>query len=284
MKDGIIIQARTGSTRLHNKILLPFYGGQRIIDILIGNIKQACAGKTIVLATTDRPQDDILAEVAREAGICCYRGDEDNVLDRFIRAAATFNLDRFIRVCSDNPFLRPDSFRAFFEEHDARPADYIAYGFADGRPTIKSHLGLFAELTTADALRRAAAATQEKLYIEHVTIYLYTHPEAFSVRLLPLPDELEGRLDLRFTLDTMEDFTLLQELYAAFCEQTDHSIHALLRLVEAHPEYRVKMLENIAKKREISSGFIAGRLLGKGKDYAAGKRPETVADRTPFSH
>ena len=250
MKDGIIIQARTGSTRLHNKILLPFYGRQRIIDILIGNIKQACADKTIVLATTDRPQDDILAEVAREVGICCYRGDEDNVLDRFIRAAATFNLDRFIRVCSDNPFLRPDSFRAFFEEYDARPADYIAYGFADGRPTIKSHLGLFAELTTADALRRAAAATQEKLYIEHVTIYLYTHPEAFSVRLLPLPDELEGRLDLRFTLDTMEDFTLLQELYAAFCEQTDHSIHALLRLVEAHLEYRVKMLENIAKNEK----------------------------------
>ena len=234
MKDGIIIQARTGSTRLHNKILLPFYGGQRIIDILIGNIKQACADKTIVLATTDRPQDDILAEVAREAGICCYRGDEDNVLDRFIWAAATFNLDRFIRVCSDNPFLRPDSFRAFFKEHDTR----------------KSHLGLFAELTTADALRRAAAATQEKLYIEHVTIYLYTHPEAFSVRLLPLPDELEGRLDLRFTLDTMEDFTLLQELYVAFCEQTDHSIHALLRLVETHPEYRVKMLENIAKNEK----------------------------------
>ena len=89
MKDGIIIQARTGSTRLHNKILLPFYGKQRIIDILIGNIKQACIGRTIVLATTNRPQDDILAEVAREAGICCYRGDEDNVLDRFIRASCS---------------------------------------------------------------------------------------------------------------------------------------------------------------------------------------------------
>ena len=81
-------------------------------------------------------------------------GDENNVLDRFIQAAAEFNLDRFIRVCSDNPFLRPDTFPAFFREHDARPADYIAYGFADGRPTIKSHLGLFAELTTTDALRR----------------------------------------------------------------------------------------------------------------------------------
>ena len=250
MKDGIIIQARTGSTRLHNKILLPFYGEQRIIDILIGNIKQACAGKTIVLATTVRPQDDVLEEVARQAGICCYRGDEDNVLDRFIRAADTFGLDRFIRVCSDNPFLRPDSFGTFFAEHDARPADYIAYGFADGRPTIKSHLGLFAELTTTDALRRAANATQEKLYIEHVTIYLYTHPEAFSVRLLPLPGELEGRFDLRFTLDTAEDFALLQELYAAFREHTDGSIPALLRLVEAHPGYREKMLANIARNEK----------------------------------
>nr|WP_302829690.1 aminotransferase [uncultured Bacteroides sp.] len=250
MKDGIIIQARTGSTRLHNKILLPFYGEQRIIDILISNIKQTCPDKTIVFATTNRPQDDVLAEVARQAGILCYRGDEDNVLDRFIRAAEAFGIDRFIRVCSDNPFLRPDSFRVFFKEHDACPADYIAYGFADGRPTIKSHLGLFAELTTTDALRRAAAATQEKLYIEHVTIYLYTHPEEFKVRLLPLPDELEGRFDLRFTLDTMEDFTLLQELYATFYEKTDRSVHALLQLVEAHPEYREKMLENIARNEK----------------------------------
>ena len=238
MKDGIIIQARTGSTRLHNKILLPFYGEQRIIDILIANIKQACPDKCIILATTNRPQDDVLAEVAHQAGILSFRGDEDNVLDRFIR------------VCSDNPFLRPETFNTFFAEHNFCPADYIAYGFADGRPTIKSHLGLYSELTTIDALRRAAVSTQEKLYIEHVTIYLYTHPEKFKVRLLPLPAELEGRFDLRVTLDTMEDFTLLQELYATFYEKTDRSVHALLQLVASHPEYRAKMLENIAQNEK----------------------------------
>lgn len=250
MKDGIIIQARTGSTRLHNKILLPFYGKQRIIDILIANIKQACPDKCIILATTNRPQDDVLAEVAHQAGILSFRGDEDNVLDRFIRAAEVFGVDRFIRVCSDNPFLRPETFNTFFAEHAFFPADYIAYGFADGRPTIKSHLGLYSELTTINALRRAAVSTQEKLYIEHVTIYLYTHPEKFKVRLLPLPAELEGRFDLRFTLDTMEDFTLLQELYATFYEKTDRSVHALLRLVASHPEYRAKMLENIAQNEK----------------------------------
>lgn len=250
MKDGIIIQARTGSTRLHNKILLPFYGGQRIIDILIANIKAACPGKEVVLATTSRSQDDVLEKVARQAGIACFRGDEDDVLDRFVRAAEAFGLERIIRVCSDNPFLRPDTFQVFFDAYDREPADYIAYGFADGRPTIKSHLGLFAEFTTADALRRAAALTQEKLYREHVTIYLYTHPQEFKVRLLPLPDELEGRFDLRFTLDTMDDFVLLQQLYATWYEQTDHSVHALLKLVEAHPDNRAKMLENIARNEK----------------------------------
>ncbi len=250
MKDGIIIQARTGSTRLHNKILLPFYGGQRIIDILIANIRTACPDKVIVLATTNRPQDDVLEQVAHEAGIACFRGDEDNVLDRFIGAAQAFGIDRFIRVCSDNPFLQADSFNRFFAEHDAAPADYVAYGFADGRPTIKSHLGLFAELTTAEALQRAARSTQEKLYIEHVTIYLYTHPEAFHIRLLPLPDELEGRFDLRFTLDTMEDFTLLQELYTTWYEQTERTVPALLRIVEGEPRYREKMLENIARNEK----------------------------------
>lgn len=101
MKDGIIIQARTGSTRLHNKILLPFYGEQRIIDILIANIKQACPDKCIVLATTNRPQDDVLAETARQAGILSFRGDETStrpalsVLPKFSVSTA---LSVFVRI------------------------------------------------------------------------------------------------------------------------------------------------------------------------------------------
>ncbi len=263
MKDGIIIQARTGSTRLHNKILLPFYGEQCILDILIGNVKVMYPDTCIVLATTARPQDDVLADLARKAGIDCFRGDEDNVLDRFIRAAEAFDIDRILRVCSDNPFLQVDTFAHLFAQADRmfsgdvpegkadnEPGDYIAYGFADGRPTIKSHLGLFGELTTLQALKRAASLTQEKLYIEHVTIYLYMHPETFRVELLPLPASLEGRFDLRFTLDTMEDFRLLQELYATHREQTDRSLEALLALVESHPDYRRQMLDNIQKNEK----------------------------------
>ena len=248
--DGIIIQARTGSTRLPGKILLPFYGEQRIIDIQIEGIRRACPDMCIVLATTTRSQDDVLAEVAWQKDIDCYRGSEDDVLGRFIGAAEHFGIDRLIRVCSDNPFLRADSFRTLFEAHDREPADYVAFGWPDGRPTIKSHIGLFAELTTLDALRRAAALTDEKLYREHVTIYLYTHLETFSVRLLPLPVWLEERKDLRFTLDTPDDFMLLQALYADWYEGTDRSLPALLQTVDARPEYLARMEENIKKNEK----------------------------------
>lgn len=101
MKDGIIIQARTGSTRLHNKILLPFYGEQRIIDILIANIKQACPDKCIVLATTNRPQDDVACRNRRQAGILSFRGDEDNVLDRLSvlpKFSVSTALSVFVRI------------------------------------------------------------------------------------------------------------------------------------------------------------------------------------------
>ena len=110
---------------------------------------------------------------------------------------------------------------------------------------LPMHIGLFAELTTLDALRRAAALTDEKLYREHVTIYLYTHLETFSVRLLPLPVWLEERKDLRFTLDTPDDFSLLGGLYAEWYEETDHSLKALLQTVDACPEYLKRMQKSI---------------------------------------
>ncbi|MDE6683018.1 MAG: aminotransferase, partial [Muribaculaceae bacterium] len=194
--DGIVIQARSGSTRMPAKILLPFSGEKRIIDIVIENIKRECPDKRIVLATTVNPADDVLEEVARQHNIAFFRGSEENVLSRFVGAAEKFGLKRLIRVCSDNPFLDASSFGRMFEVQSETGADYVCFSFPDGRPTIKSHLGLFAELATTDALRKASSLTDEKLYLEHVTIYLYTHPDIFSIARIPLPPFLGGLLHI----------------------------------------------------------------------------------------
>ena len=249
-RDGIVIQARSGSTRMPAKILRPFDGDTRIIDIIIEKIKTSCPDTPIVVATTDNPADDTIAEIAAGHGVECWRGSEDDVLGRFIGAAEHFGFDRIIRVCSDNPFLLTDSFPAMFDCQSRSGADYVGYCFPDGRPTIKSHLGLFAELATTDALRRAAAATDEKLYREHVTIYLYTHLEEFSVELMPLPDFLQTRTDLRLTLDTPEDFALLSELYRRHRDETDGSPRALVALVDSNPAYGSVMKENIARNEK----------------------------------
>lgn len=251
MTDGIVIQARSGSTRMPAKILLPFCCSETILDIIIEKIKRSCPDLPVIVATTENLSDDRIAEVARAHGVGCFRGSEDDVLSRFIGAADEFGLDRLIRVCSDNPFLQTDSFPALFAAADVNPgADYVAFAFPGGRPTIKSHLGLYAELATTDALRRAAAATQEKLYREHVTIYLYTHPEEFTSVYMPLPPALRDRTDLRLTLDTPSDFALLQELYSRLGAETDTSLPSLLQLVDSNPDYGRIMKQNIAQNEK----------------------------------
>lgn len=249
-RDGIVIQARSGSTRMPSKILREFDGETRIIDIIIEKIKLSCPDNTIVVATTDNPADNILEEIAKSHGVECFRGSEEDVLARFIGAADRFGLERIIRVCSDNPFLQTDTFNELFDAQTCSGADYVAFAFPDGRPTIKSHLGLYAELATTDALRRAAAATDEKLYREHVTIYLYTHPQDFSIELLQLPDFLKSRTDIRLTLDTPSDFALLQELYSRHLAETDGSLKSLIQLVDSEPRYHSVMRENIEQNEK----------------------------------
>lgn len=250
MKDGIVIQARSGSTRMPAKILLPFDGERRIIDILIDNLRRDNPGIPVILATTVNPADDVLEEVARQHGIECWRGSEEDVLDRFIGAAEHFGIDLVARVCSDNPFLVTSSFSNLFDLQGATGADYAAYAFPDGRPTIKSHLGLFPEVVTTKALKRVSAISQSKLDHEHVTIGIYTRPEEFSSAFLELPDFLQERTDLRLTLDTPEDFVLLQELYKRIHNEKDASVEALVRLVDSDPGYGKIMKQNIARNEK----------------------------------
>lgn len=265
MTDGIVIQARSGSSRMPAKILLPFDGGQTILDIILEKIKRYNPGLPVIVATTTNPADDRIADMAARHNVECFRGSEPDVLSRFTGAADRFGLDRVIRVCSDNPFMQTDTFSDLIAAADSNPdADYVAFAFPDGRPTIKSHLGLYAELATADALRRAHAMAAEpdgqehaampeaerKMCREHVTIGLYTHPADFSLAFLPLPEKLQERTDLRLTLDTPSDFKLLQELYRRLETETDGSLDALLEMVDANPQYGKIMKQNIAQNEK----------------------------------
>lgn len=98
-----MIQARVGSTRLPNKILLPFYQNKCILQLLLDKLRQV-DGTNIVIATSKAPQNDAIEHLAKQENVLCFRGEENDVLQRFIDAAHAFDAERLIRICSDNPF------------------------------------------------------------------------------------------------------------------------------------------------------------------------------------
>lgn len=247
MNITFIIQARLGSTRLPRKILKPFWKDKSILDLLIEKLKQISNSK-IILATSVSPQNDQLEEIAKSNHINIFRGDETDVLRRFIEAAETFNSQQIIRICSDNPFLELNSIQRLIEFAAINPQyDYISFN-VNGTPSIKTHYGFWTEFVTLNALKKVNSLTNEFLYHEHVTNFIYTHPEYFNYYLLDTPSILVSHNKIRLTIDTETDFINAQSIYNELNQQTRYpSIEEIINFLDNHPCYYQTMQQEIAK-------------------------------------
>lgn len=207
---GFVIQARTESTRYPNKIVLPFYESETIISLLINKLQDNFK-LPVILATSTNPSNDILENIAKEKNISCFRGSENDVLQRFIDAGETNNLEYLIRVCSDNPFIDIDRIKLLISTFDSNNKnDYYSF-WVNNSPSIKTHFGFWVEIVSLDALKKVKSYTNDSLYIEHVTNYIYTHPSLF--KLLWLEEKLELNPLIRMTIDTEADFNLCSDLF-----------------------------------------------------------------------
>ena len=216
MKTGIIIQARKGSTRLPNKMVLPFYKGKGVLELLLEKLIKEFPKEQIVLATTVNINDDELVKMADSFKINIFRGRENNVLDRFINAGDKFAFKNIIRICADNPFLDIPHIHFLIQKIEKDRFDYISYKTESGLPTIKSHLGLFTEAVTLKALKSVNKKTKLPLYLEHVTNYIYEYKNDFRILLIELPQYMSHTESIRLTLDTKEDFEMEKELFINF--------------------------------------------------------------------
>jgi len=211
---GIIIQARKGSKRLPNKMVLPFFKEKGIFELLLIKLKSKYPNLKIVLATTQLSQDDELVLIAKKYDVLVYRGSENNVLSRFICAAKKYDLINIIRVCSDNPFLDVNHIKdLIFNIESDSSIDYVSYKTGNNIPVIKSHLGLFSEAVKLSTLIKITSFTENLVYLEHVTNYIYEHNELFNQIWLSLPKYMNNTESIRLTLDTNNDFNYEKELY-----------------------------------------------------------------------
>lgn len=246
---GVIIQARTGSTRMPEKVIRPFYEDQTILDLLLEKAKKTSL--PLLLATTVNPSDDRLCSLAESHGVRVFRGSENDVLDRFIQAAQLAGFEKIIRVCADNPFLDLASLQNLASEFKQSDADYLGFELAGNKPSILTHFGFWAEAVRLEALEKAARLTSEKLYHEHVTNFIYGNPTLFKVQFLAADPVVFTRTDIRMTLDTAEDFDLQKKIFATIInENLNFGIREIVSWLDLHPQVLEKMKLEILRNQK----------------------------------
>ncbi len=203
---GAVIQARLGSERLPGKALLPlpFGGGPAILEHAVERAQKAQRISKVIVATTDQPQDDALYSFCQQRNIACFRGDAEDVLHRFCRAAAAYQLDIVVRLTGDNPCIFPDVIDRTVAAHMAAGADYTR---TEGLP-----LGTNIEVVSLEALAQADAAATAATDREHVTPFLYgSGKNLFRQHRINL--ETASPSPLRLTVDYPLDYVLLSVLF-----------------------------------------------------------------------
>lgn len=209
---AIIVQARTGSTRLPNKMLAPFANNKTLLAFILDRLKEAFSTDQIIVATSESTEDEEICNIAHLSDVKYFQGDENNVLKRFIDTAKFHKIDKIIRVCADNPFISPHHIQLLINKIENSHKDYISFQYKDGTPSIKSHAGLFAEATTLKTLERVNELNHDKFYQEHVTNFIYENPTLFKIEFISVPDVLEQNKEIRLTIDTEEDFLTAKKL------------------------------------------------------------------------
>lgn len=210
-RNVAVIQARMGSSRFPGKMLAKL-GGISLLEWVVRRLMRATSLAQIVLATSDRDSDDVLAELAMKLGIVVFRGSESDVLGRFVGAAHMVGADNIVRICADNPFIDPaeiDRLVGYFADN---PCDY-ACNHQDRLGSNQAD-GFGAEILSAALLTRIAENAHELRHREHVTLYLWDHASQYKLKALTAPSGLAFPA-LRFDVDSPADLEYLETLVRA---------------------------------------------------------------------
>lgn len=224
-----IVQARMGSSRLPGKMLLPL-AGKTVLGWAVERVERARLVDELVLATSVQEQDDLLEEFAAWRGLACFRGSENDVLDRFYRTALAFDAQMIVRLTGDNPLVDGEFVDWVVSAYHETDADYVAAvpGEEWGLP-----IGLAVEVFSFAALSAAWKENGNLAWREHVTPYIRRNPDRFQIRYLTAPVDYSW---LRLTVDTPEDLALMCQIFEHFGNES-FSWQEALEAVQRHPEW-----------------------------------------------
>ena len=205
-KTICIVQARIGSTRLPNKVLLDL-GGASMLERVVSRVcMSSYYFDDLIVATGNNNENDIIEDICEDNGWRCMRGNEVDVLDRFYYVANGANAAHIIRICADSPFIDPTIINKAASIYTLSNVDYVS------TMTLKESYprGQHVEVFSKDALNKAWFCARELYDREHVTPYIWNNPDIFKLKAV-VNEEDYSKYSL--DVDTMEDYRKARGLY-----------------------------------------------------------------------
>ncbi|MFW6129764.1 MAG: cytidylyltransferase domain-containing protein [Atribacterota bacterium] len=208
MKPGVIIQARTSSTRLPGKILkkLPYNKDITVLEQVVRRVKKAKNIETIVVATTEDKSDDKIIEVLEDYDVKIFRGSMEDVLARYYNSAKKHNINPVVRITSDCPCIDWNILDKIINIYKESDYEYVSNTINRTYPH-----GLDAEVFSFEVLGKVYNKAKRDEFREHVTAYILSSNE-FNIKNISAPQNLKFP-DIRITLDTEQDYALLCAVY-----------------------------------------------------------------------
>ena len=226
VKIACIVAVRLKSSRLKNKALLKI-GKLSSIELCLKNCLKFEYIDRIILATSNLDQDQELANYTYNEKIIFHKGDPENVIQRYLDIIDDQNINVFVRVTGDMPFVSNDILQFLLKEHFRSGADYTV--------GIKAAVGTNLEIINSSALRKVSKHFPKAEYSEYMTWYFQNNPEHFDLNFVDLPTKWVR--DYRLTLDYQEDLEMFNHIQQYFeVNNIDFSLEELFKFLDNNKE------------------------------------------------
>lgn len=210
-----VIQARMASKRLSGKALMRI-NSQPMIYYVIKRGQKICGVEKVILATSANKDNDQLVDFAKSLDIDVFRGDEDNVLERFYTIAKENQAEHIIRLTGDNPLIDFTALAFLLEKHHSGSCDYSCM---TGLP-----VGALGDIFSFKALEMSCKNTDGKELCDHVDLYVLENQNKFKIVCYDLIHDLSS---YRWTVDEQRDMNRMKRFFLTVKENTSNKIEEL---------------------------------------------------------
>ncbi len=247
MRVNAIVQARCGSSRFPNKVF-SLIDGKTLLWHVVNRLKFTKKIDEVIIATTTNNIDDEIEQWCVKNDIKCFRGSENDVLNRFYNASLKYPSDIVVRITADDPFKEPAVIDRVIDTYKNGNYDYVTNNYPPSFPE-----GLDCEVFSSKLLCEMEEKSNDSFEREHVTQYVFNHSLEFRIGNVQNDENLSY---LRWTIDTEEDLNMVRAVYEHRSNKDGLLLmNEILDILKRHPEI-TKINSNVARSAMYKKGEI----------------------------